>query len=107
MKIVKSVSEINSCSKNWKKKGYCVSLVPTMGCLHEGHLSLVRLAKNMSDKTVVSLFVNSRQFGPNEDLDSYPRQFDNDCRMAEDEGVDTLFCPEHEDDISCQFSDQC
>jgi len=96
VKIVKSVSEINSCSKNWKIKGNCVSLVPTMGCLHEGHLSLMRLAKNVSDKIVVSLFINPRQFGPNEDLDSYPRQFEDDCRMTEEEGVDALFCPEPE-----------
>ena len=93
MKIVHSVKEINSLSKKWKKKGYKVSLVPTMGCLHEGHLSLMRKAKSVTDKTIVSLFVNSKQFGPNEDLDSYPRQFQADCSLAEDEGVDAVFCP--------------
>jgi len=103
VKIIKSVSEINSCSKNWKKKGYCVSLVPTMGCLHEGHLSLMRLAKRVSDKTIVSLFVNPRQFGPNEDLDSYPRQFEADCRRADGEGVDALFCPEPEEIYPANF----
>ncbi len=97
MKIVHSVKEINSLSKKWKKKGYKVSLVPTMGCLHEGHLSLMRKAKSVTDKTIVSLFVNSKQFGPNEDLDSYPRQFQADCSLAEGEGVDALFCPEPEE----------
>jgi pantoate--beta-alanine ligase len=94
VKIVYSAKEINSLSKKWKEKGYKVSLVPTMGCLHEGHLSLMRRAKSVTDKTIVSLFVNSKQFGPNEDLDSYPRQFQADCTLAEGEGVDALFCPE-------------
>ncbi len=97
MKIVYSVKEINSLSKKWKEKGYKVSLVPTMGCLHEGHLSLMRRAKSVTDKTIVSLFVNSKQFGPGEDLQSYPRQFQADCSLAEGEGVDVLFCPEPEE----------
>ncbi|MBW1635434.1 MAG: pantoate--beta-alanine ligase [Deltaproteobacteria bacterium] len=93
MKTIRSIRDISSCSKEWKNRGYRVSLVPTMGCLHEGHLSLMRLAKKYSDKTIVSLFVNSMQFGPNEDLASYPRQFETDCRMAENAGVDALFYP--------------
>ena len=97
MKIVQSVKEINSLSNKWKNKGYKVSLVPTMGCLHEGHLSLMRRAKSVTDKTIVSLFVNSKQFGPNEDLDSYPRQFKSDCSLAEGQGVDALFCPDPEE----------
>ena len=97
MKIVTSIKGINSLSKKWKKEGYKVSLVPTMGCLHEGHLSLMRRAKNVTDKTIVSLFVNSKQFGPNEDLDSYPRQFQADSSLAAGEGVDALFCPEPEE----------
>ena len=97
MKIVQSVKEINTLSNKWKNKGYKVSLVPTMGCLHEGHLSLMRRAKRVTDKTIVSLFVNSKQFGPNEDLDSYPRQFKIDCSLAESQGVDALFCPEPEE----------
>lgn len=70
-----------------------ISLVPTMGALHEGHLSLVRIAKAHSDFVVVSLFVNPLQFGPTEDLARYPRTFARDCEMLEREGVDMLFAP--------------
>lgn len=68
-------------------------VVPTMGALHDGHLSLVRKARKLGDIVVVTLFVNPTQFGPNEDLDKYPRTFDDDCRGAEDAGADYLFAP--------------
>ena len=74
-----------------------VAFVPTMGNLHEGHLSLMRLGKRHADCVVASIFVNRLQFGPNEDFDRYPRTFESDCAKLESEGVDVLFAPhEHE-----------
>ena len=80
-----------------KRKGKRVGFVPTMGALHEGHLSLVRQSKKDNEITVVSIFVNPTQFGPNEDYNTYPRQFENDKNLLEAEGVDYLFYPSVED----------
>lgn len=77
----------------WRDEGATVSFVPTMGALHEGHLSLVRRAKQLADRTVVSIFVNPTQFGPNEDLDSYPRTPEDDARQLAEDGCDLLFLP--------------
>ena len=74
-----------------------VALVPTMGCLHEGHLALVRQAKTLADTVVVSIFVNRLQFGPNEDFDKYPRTFADDCAQLREAGVDVLFAPTEAD----------
>src|SRR4051794_7519304 len=71
-----------------------VAFVPTMGNLHEGHLSLVRLARREAKSVVVSIFVNRLQFLPSEDFDRYPRTFERDCRMLEDEGVEFIFAPD-------------
>jgi len=71
-----------------------IAFVPTMGCLHEGHLSLIRKARRLADIVVVSIYVNPMQFGPNEDFDAYPRTFDADCKICEQEGVDIIFHPE-------------
>jgi pantoate--beta-alanine ligase len=71
-----------------------IAFVPTMGCLHEGHLSLIRKAKRLADIVVVSIYVNPMQFGPDEDLDAYPRTFDRDHELCEREGVNILFHPE-------------
>lgn len=78
----------------WRKENYSIALVPTMGYYHAGHESLMRAAKKMAKKVVVSLFVNPTQFGPGEDLDSYPRQPESDALIASNCGADALFTPE-------------
>ncbi len=80
-----------------RSAGKTISLVPTMGFLHEGHMSLVRRARGMSGIVVVSIFVNPIQFGPNEDLDRYPRDLGSDLRLLDREGVDAVFCPSPEE----------
>ena len=80
-------------SNAMRREGKRISLVPTMGCLHAGHLSLIKKAKDLSELVVVSIFVNPMQFGPGEDLDAYPRQFEIDCGLAEQQGADIIFSP--------------
>lgn len=94
MKTINSVSGIRKRVLKWKQEGLSVALVPTMGFFHKGHLSLMRAAKSKADLVVVSLFVNPAQFGPNEDLNRYPRDFERDSKLAEREGVSCLFCPD-------------
>jgi pantoate--beta-alanine ligase len=96
MRVVKSVQEMASLS-NGIRKDKTIGFVPTMGYLHEGHLSLVRKSKEMTNVTVVSIFVNPTQFGPNEDFDRYPRDLQRDISLLEKEKADILFCPEIED----------
>jgi len=72
-----------------------IAFVPTMGCLHEGHLSLIRKAKRLADIVIVSIYVNPMQFGPNEDFDAYPRTFEQDAELCKKEGVDIIFHPEN------------
>lgn len=86
-----------------KKENRSIALVPTMGCLHEGHLSLVDHAKQRGDLVVMSIFVNPMQFGPNEDLDAYPRQFEEDCNLAAKRGVDLVFAPSDSDMYPSRF----
>ncbi len=81
---------------NWRHQGQITALVPTMGCLHEGHLSLVSWARQNADRVVVSLFVNPSQFAPNEDLDAYPRTLERDAELAAAHGADVLFTPDVE-----------
>lgn len=94
MKIVKTIDEIRNIIKEWRKEGYSVGLVPTMGYLHEGHGSLIEQSVKNNDKTVVSVFVNPTQFGPNEDLEKYPRDIERDSKLVERLGGDIIFNPE-------------
>ncbi len=93
MKILKTVSEVKEQVKAWRKEGLTIGLVPTMGWLHEGHLSLIKNARENNDRVVVSDFVNPMQFGPNEDFDSYPRDLDRDAGLCEKADVDVIFAP--------------
>jgi len=86
-----------------RSEGRRIAFVPTMGFFHEGHLSLMREAKRRAERTVVSVFVNPTQFAPGEDLESYPRNFDRDERLARNEGVDIMFAPEADDMYSEKF----
>lgn len=94
MKIVKTINEIREIVKDWRKAGYSVGLVPTMGYLHAGHGSLIEQSVKNNDKTVVSVFVNPTQFGPNEDLEKYPRDIERDSKLVESLGGDIIFNPE-------------
>jgi pantoate--beta-alanine ligase len=94
MRIIRTIAELREAVKPAKQDGRTVGLVPTMGAFHEGHLSLMREAREHNDLVVVSLFVNPTQFGPNEDLSRYPRDEARDAALAEGEGIDILFAPE-------------
>lgn len=93
MKIAKSIAETRAEVRALKSSGKKLGLVPTMGALHDGHLSLVRLAKQQCDAVAASIFVNPKQFGPNEDFAKYPRSFERDREMLEAAGLDLLFAP--------------
>ena len=92
-----TVEEMRAASRAARLGGLRVGLVPTMGALHEGHLSLVRAAQAQCEAVAVSIFVNPLQFGPNEDLAKYPRTFEHDCELLEQEDVDFLFAPSVEE----------
>ena len=97
MQITKTVEETRKQIKQWKKEGKTIGLVPTMGFLHEGHASLIRKCREQNDIVVVSDFVNPTQFGPNEDLEAYPRDFERDSKLCESLGADLIFAPSPED----------
>jgi pantoate--beta-alanine ligase len=93
MKILKKITECKPVVNNLKKKCLIISFVPTMGFLHEGHLSLIRMARKACDRVFISIFVNPIQFGPGEDFEKYPRDMKRDISLAEKGGVDYIFYP--------------
>lgn len=104
MQIIHPLADMTRWSNEVIASGKTLALVPTMGYFHAGHLRLMRLAGRLADHVVVSLFVNSLQFGPREDLSRYPRDLERDARMAENERVDMLFVPTHEEMYSADFN---
>ena len=97
VKLLNKINHVKENIKNWKSQGLKVGLVPTMGALHKGHESLIKKAKEMCDKVVVSVFVNPIQFGPNEDYDKYPRTIEKDTEVCERIGADIVFAPTPEE----------
>ena len=93
MQTIESVNEMQSHTVELRSRGQSIALVPTMGCLHKGHLSLIDIAKKQADKVIVSIFVNPKQFEPNEDFDRYPRALEEDLLKCEEHGVDFVFNP--------------
>ena len=97
MLIFNLIETVRQQVSDWKKSGLSVGLVPTMGYLHEGHKSLIDAARKENDRVVVSIFVNPMQFGPKEDLASYPRDLEKDAKLCEEAGVDLIFHPQPEE----------
>ena len=93
MKIIKEIDDMKALSATFRAQGKSVGLVPTMGALHEGHITLLKTSRRLCDASVMSIFVNPRQFGPGEDFEKYPRPFDSDCALAEKNGCDAVFSP--------------
>ena len=108
MLIATTIDEVRRQIRKWRSKGETVGLCPTMGYLHEGHLSLVDASKKDNDRTVATIFVNPMQFGPTEDLAKYPRDLERDCTMLEEKETDMVFVPAddemYEEDF-CSFVD--
>ena len=104
MRIVESIKDVRATVKEWKAKGLKVGFVPTMGYLHEGHESLIRKASEENDRVVVSIFVNPIQFGPKEDLSTYPRDLERDSKVCESAGAEIIFHPENEEMYFKDFS---
>lgn len=102
MKLVSTINEVREQIASWKKDGKTIGFVPTMGFLHEGHLSLIDAAHE-NDKVVVSIFVNPMQFGENEDLGSYPRDLERDSKLCDRHGVDLIFHPDAQEMYGGQF----
>ena len=98
MEVIRTTSHMRELSRKWKLEGNTIGLVPTMGALHRGHISLVERSLNSADRTVVSIFVNPVQFGEEEDLDGYPRMAERDCEILRTSGVHAVFMPS-EDEI--------
>lgn len=103
MQVTNTVAKTRELIKNWKREGKTIGLVPTMGFLHEGHASLIQRCREENDIVVVSDFVNPTQFGPNEDLEAYPRDFERDSALCESIGADLIFHPEPEE----MYHDPC
>src|SRR5215469_10605962 len=97
MKIIQNIVDMREASRAMRALDKRIGFVPTMGALHEGHLSLVRAARAQCDVVAASVFVNPKQFGPNEDLAKYPRSLDRDSKLLANEGVSLLFAPSVEE----------
>jgi pantoate--beta-alanine ligase len=97
MQLISEILDLRAIRRTWQSSAKAIAFVPTMGNLHQGHLNLVREAKKHADIVVVSIFVNPMQFGPDEDLDAYPRTLESDSRLLEELGVDVLFMPKASD----------
>lgn len=97
MILCQDVAKLRELVANFKKENKSIGLVPTMGALHEGHASLINASAKENDITIVSVFVNSTQFGPNEDYEAYPRTLENDCIVAQNAGADVVFAPKNKD----------
>ena len=97
MKVISTIKEMQAQADNLRRSGRKIGFVPTMGFLHEGHLSLIKKAGELSDTVVVSIFVNPTQFGPGEDFEKYPRDFERDEKLAEQAGADIIFYPSTEE----------
>ena len=94
MIVLNTIKEVRDCLKDYRRQGKSIGLVPTMGYLHEGHWSLIQRCRQENDVVVVSVFVNPTQFGPNEDLEAYPRDFQRDSQLCEELGCEIIFHPE-------------
>jgi len=103
MEIIETVQEMQQRSEMLRSKGVTLALVPTMGFLHEGHLSLMRVGKRHADKLIISIFVNPTQFGPTEDYAEYPRDMEGDLEKAQSVGVDMVFSPSVEEMYPQEF----
>lgn len=104
MRVVSSIDEMQSLSREFCRKGKTIGLVPTMGYLHEGHLSLIDLIKEKSDFTILSIFVNPTQFGIGEDLKKYPRDLNRDLELCKEREVDLVFAPENSEMYPSEYS---
>ncbi len=91
--LVNKISELREKISNWKREGLTIGFIPTMGALHDGHLSLIKRSVEKCDRTIVSVFVNPTQFGVNEDFDKYPRVLENDMNLCKKAGADIIFAP--------------
>lgn len=97
MILCQDVAKLRELVANFKKENKSIGLVPTMGALHEGHASLINASAKENDITIVNVFVNPTQFGPNEDYEAYPRTLENDCIVAQNAGADVVFAPKNKD----------
>ena len=97
MEFITTIENVRNTVNSWRKEGYTIGFVPTMGFLHEGHAALIDQARKNNDKVIVSIFVNPIQFGENEDLSTYPRDINSDKKLCESHGVDLIFAPNPEE----------